>query len=261
MSILKRCWVRFYERFAFPWADLLLPVTDGIARWLVEEHATPVGAIRTVPNGVSLERFRPADRTACRVRFGLPPEAKIVGYLGSLFPWAGLDTLIDAAPEIVHHMPEALFVIGGGDEPCYSQWVERTRSAGLARHFRFFGAVDWGDASDLINSFDLCVAPALFKNTASGISSQKVLSYLACGKPVVGSDLCGLGDMLESNGVGMSFAMGDPRALASAVLRCLSDPLHLQRMQQSARQLVEQRYSWRETVKCTAGFLAQLKPV
>jgi glycosyltransferase involved in cell wall biosynthesis len=254
----KRLWVRFYERFAFPLAARLFPVTDGINGWLQNVHGIPAGVVQTMPNGVNLERFRPGDAQACRIRFSLPPGAQVVGYLGSIFHWAGLETLIDAAPEIVRRMPDTLFVVGGGDEPCYTQLMERVRTVEFADHFRFFGAVDWKDASDFINTFDLAVAPAFFKNAESGISSQKVLAYLACGKPVVGSDLRGLGDMLESHQVGKSFRMGDSQSLAQVILRCLSEKNLLEDMQRKARPFVEAYYAWHEIVKRTAGHMAGL---
>jgi hypothetical protein len=75
---------------------------------------------------------------------------------------------------------------------------------------------------------------------------------------VVGSDLRGLGDMLESHQVGKSFRMGDSQSLAQVILRCLSEKNLLEDMQRKARPFVEAYYAWHEIVKRTAGHMAGL---
>ena len=82
---------------------------------------------------------------------------------------------------------------------------------------------------------DVCVAPAFFDDLQSGISSQKVFAYLACGKPVVASDIPGLGDMLEKKHIGVSFPMGDHKSLAEAIIDLLSKRERLKDMGERGR--------------------------
>jgi len=240
---LKSAWIRAYERFAFPRADLIFPVTDGIRDWIAASFPVAPDRVQTLENGVDDVRFSPLDPAACRERFAIPPDRPVAGYLGSFFEWAGLDLLVEAAPAILEKVPNALFVLGGGEEPCFSRLQELAREAGISHAFRFFGRVPYEDAPAFINTMDLCLAPANFTDPGTGISAQKVMAYLACGKPVAGSDIRGLGDLLEREGAGVSFPMGDPGALARAVAQFLPDAPRLAAMGQAGRTLAQTR-SW-----------------
>jgi len=99
------------------------------------------------------------------------------------------------------------------------------------------------------------VAPAQFANTRSGISPQKVYAYLACERPVVGSDINGLGDVLVKEGAGLSFPAGDAAALAQAVVQLLADPAKAKAMGQRGRHLVLARYTWGQVVTRTVRVL------
>jgi len=244
INFVRNLWTKFYETVSFPLADRIFPVTEGIADWIQEEYRPQIGRVITMPNGVNVERFHPSDMLKCRTNYRLSQSALIVGYLGSLFKWAGLEYLIEAAALIVSVHPTAFFIIGGGEEPYYSWLTRRVNSKKLAPHFKFFGPIGWDDAASFIGSMDVCVAPAFFNNLLSGISSQKVFAYLACGKPVVASDIPGLGDMLEKERIGVSFPMGDHRSLAEAIIDLLSNKEQLKEMGEKGRDFVVQNHAW-----------------
>jgi glycosyltransferase involved in cell wall biosynthesis len=244
INFIKRSWVILFEKLSFLMADMIFPVTDGIKVWICNNYKVDETAVRTLSNGVNVNRFQAGNIVASRRRYDIPINARVVGYLGSLFHWAGIEYLIDAAPKIISVCPETLFVVGGGGEPYHSILLKKVYDRGLSSYFKFFGFINWDDASDFISTFDISVIPAFFNNLESGISSQKVLAYLACGKPVVGSDIPGLGDMLEREGVGISFPMGDSAALAKGILTLLSDSDRRKHMGKEARKLVVNKCSW-----------------
>lgn len=246
---LKKLWIRFYELISFFLADSIMTVTDGISDWIANNHRVPKNVLTTIPNGVDTDRFLPGDMADCRQKFDLPQDSLVVGYLGSFFPWAGLEIFVDAAPLILEKYPSVLFVLGGGNEPYYSHLQNLVAKKNLHEKVRFFGAVNWEDASDFINAMDICVAPACFENLESGISSQKVLAYLACGKPVIGSDIPGLGDMLEDQGVGRSFIMGNHKSLAKSAIFLLDDMKRTRAMKKKCRDFAVNRRSWAVIVR------------
>lgn len=240
----KKLWIELYEWFSFTLADRIFPVTDGINKWICNKYRVRRECVITVPNGVNDHRFYPAETYKCREQYDLTDRTLIVGYLGSLFPWAGLECLIEAVPSIVSVYPSVLFIIGGGEEPHYSMLKKKVEDNNLSSHVVFFGRVEWEDAKTFINTTDLCIAPAFFDNLESGISSQKLLAYLACGKPVVGSDIPGLGDMLEKERIGVSFRMGDPVELSKTINSLLADSYRLKEMGKRARSFVVKNYTW-----------------
>ncbi|MBI3088122.1 MAG: methyltransferase domain-containing protein [Candidatus Omnitrophica bacterium] len=128
----------------------------------------------------------------------------------------------------------------------------------MAERFRFTGDVPWDQAARFISAFDVAVAPARFANARSGISPQKVYAYLACERPVVGSDLDGLGDVLVNEGVGLSFPAGEAAVLARAIIQLLTDPPRAKEMGQRGRRLVLVRYTWEQVVTRTLRMFADI---
>jgi glycosyltransferase involved in cell wall biosynthesis len=243
-SQIKVGWIRLYCYINAHLASSLLPVTKQIATWLRQHYRVPARKVVVLPNGVNAERFRPERRTKARLRYKIPLDTRVILSLGSLFPWAGIETLIAAAPRILERFPDTLFVIGSGEEPYCSRLKKRVARCGLKRSFRFFDFIPWDEASWFISMADICVAPFVFKEIRSGICSLRVLSYLACGRPVVGSDISGLGDMLENNGVGRSFHMGNHDDLSGALLALLTDQTRAAEMGRRGRAFVAECCSW-----------------
>lgn len=241
------------ERRVFHGCDHVIAVTEGIRHWMHTEHGVPLGKMTAIPNGTNPMRFRPVDTIMARREFGFDPARPVVGYLGSLFPWCGLELLVDASPAIVERVPDVLFAIGGGQADLKAALERRVRELGMPRHFRFEGDIPVDRAASFISAFDVAVAPARFANPRSGISPQKVYAYLACERPVVGSDLEGLGDLLTTQGVGLAFPAGDVRALAEAVVTLLQDRALAGRMGQRGRQVVLERFTWERVVSTTVA--------
>jgi glycosyltransferase involved in cell wall biosynthesis len=248
-SRLKIAWVEMYHRLSLPLATKVFPVTAPIGTWLADYYHVKAGRIQVIPNGVNTSRFLPRDRNEARRRFGVPAEVPVLVCLGSLFPWAGMETMLEALPKIIAVHPNVHVAIGSGEEPYLGEIKTKVAAKGLGAHFSFAGFIPWDDASWYISMADCCVAPFIFKNIRSGVCSLRVLSYLACGKPVVGSDIPGLGDMLEHEGVGRSFPMEDQHALACTVNDLLSDPAVLTAMGKRARLLTEREYAWESIVQ------------
>ena len=248
VNILKVIWINIYEAISFRLANKIFPVTDSISNWIKNRYKIRTNKVVTVANGVNTDRFTVKDLVNCRIKFNLPQSNLIVGYLGSLFHWAGIEHLIKAAPSVIEVFPNVLFVIGGGEEPYLSKMKKEVAANNLFSRFKFFGSVEWKDASDFVNTFNLAVAPVFFENIESGISSQKVLAYLACGKPVIGSDIQGLGDVLEREKIGLSFKMGDSLSLSDAIIALLKDPDKLCAFGKKARNYVAENCSWQGVV-------------
>jgi glycosyltransferase involved in cell wall biosynthesis len=163
--------------------------------------------------------------------------------------------LIEAAPKVVAQGPEVLFLVGGGQEQMKDDLQRRVEGLGMKNHFLFWGEVPWEQAARFISAFDLAVAPARFSNSRSGISPQKVYAYLACERPVVGSNIEGLGNMLIEEGVGLSFPAGDAEQLAEAILKLLKDQNLVMTMGRAGRRLVLERFTWERAVRETVQII------
>lgn len=249
VSKLKILWINLYHYLSIRLSKQILPVTSEISRWIRVRYYLNKKHVREISNGVNVHRFKPKPKTEARQRYKIPNESPVLLSLGSLFPWAGIETVIAAAPKILEIFPETLFLIGSGEEPYLTRLKKIVNDRKLNKCFRFYGFIHWDEASWFISTADICIAPFIIKENRSGICSLRVLSYLACEKPVIGSDIIGLGDMLEKEGIGKSFPMGDSLALSEAIIRLIQDANKIETMGKKARKFVIDNYSW-ENVVC-----------
>ncbi len=246
----RRQLFKLVEGWVFRGGDHLITVTEGIRKWVSSAHSVPLENIETILNGTNPGRFKPVDKGLARQELGLDPERPIVGYLGSLFPWCGLEVLIEASLIILESIPDGLFLIGGGQAEMKVALEGKVKHLGAEQHFVFQGEVPWDQAALFISAFDVAVAPAQLSER-SGISPQKVYAYLACQRPVVGSDIEGLGDMLTQERVGFSFPSGDAERMAGAIIQLLQDRELAQTMGERGRRLVLDRFTWERVVQKT----------
>jgi len=242
------------EGWVFRGSDHLITVTEGIRQWAGSDHSVPLEKIETIFNGTNPGKFKPFEKGLARQEFGLDPERPIVGYLGSLYPWCGLEHLIDASPMILKDFPDALFLIGGGQAEMKWKFERKVKHLGVEQHFVFQGEVPWDKAALFISTFDVAVAPAQFTKR-TGISPLKFYAYLACERPVVGTDLQGLGNILEEENVGKSFPVGEKEELAEAVILLLQDREMATSMGKRGREFVLKSHTWERVVEKTIELL------
>lgn len=250
---------RVVERAVFAAAAHSIAVTEGIRQWMLSTYGVPPEKVTTIANATNPDRFAPQDRSLARQRWQVAERRPVIGYLGSLFPWCGLETLIDALPMVQAAVPDVLALIGGGQADLKAALEVRAIAREVAPHVRCVGEVPWAQAAEFISTFDVAVAPAQFADTRSGISPQKLYAYLACERPVVGSDIDGLGNLLEQERVGASFPAGDATSLARALIRLLQQPEEARAMGRRGRALVLQRFTWQRVAEQIAAICAQVK--
>ena len=242
------------EGWVFRGSDHVITVTEGIRQWVGSNHSVPLEKITTLLNGTNPGRFKPFDKGLARQEFGLDPERSVIGYLGSLYPWCGLEHLIDASVMILEEIPDALFLIGGGQKEMKWELERRVKQLGMEQHFVFQGEVPWDKAGLFISAFDVAVATAQFTKR-TGISPLKLYTYLACERPVVGTDLEGLGTLLVEKNVGKSFPVGKKEELAEAVILLLQDKEMATSMGKRGRELVLKSHTWERVVEKTIEIL------
>ncbi|MGQ0717200.1 MAG: glycosyltransferase [Pseudonocardiales bacterium] len=199
-----------WERFASRWTDVVVCVGDGEATHARHRQVHTRHVV--VRNGVDLTKFTPADeqaRAAARDRLGVDRKASLAVCIGRVTPQKGQDVLLAAWPQVRRHRPGAeLCIVGDGSLlPRLHGWSP----PGV----RFVAPVT--DPRPWYAAADVVVLPSRWEGL-----SLTLLEALACGRPVVVSDIPGLAEATTA-GVGARVPVGDAGALARAIARRLGD--------------------------------------
>jgi phosphatidyl-myo-inositol alpha-mannosyltransferase len=169
-----------------------------------------------VPNGVDVDRFHPA--LAPFEEFRDPGRVNLL-FVGRLDPRKGVQLLIDAMPEVVERTQRRARLLIVGDSYLRGQF-ERSVPASARDAVRFLGHVPSADLPRWYATGDVFVSPAS-GNESFGIV---LLEAMACGRPVVASDIPGYRSVVIPDVNGVVFPPGDRAALAAALAALANDP-------------------------------------
>ena len=227
---------RIARREARVWerAAGFVATTAGIRDAFAERHGARRG-VRVVPNG--------CDVLPLRAFPGLAPEKPPrVLYAGQLYPWKGVDVLVEAMAAV----PGARLVIVGGIEG--EADTRRIRSLveahGLGGRTEMPGPVPQACVADALGRAAVVVVPFLRAGmTERQTSPLKIFEAMAAGRPIVASDLPSSREVLSDGENALLVPPGDVSALAGALRRVLADG-DLARRLASAAWEVAPRYSW-----------------
>lgn len=243
-SKVKLVFSKWIRKISLNKATTIIAVTNNIKAWMEYDYNIPSEKIKTISNGANVELFRPMDKDKCKKELNLSLKNRYVSFVGNLAPWQGVDYLIKAAPLVIEAFPETRFLIVG-DGLMRQEWENMVEDSNLDEYFLFTGPVPFNIVAIYINATDLCVAPFIRdRNEKIGLSPLKIYEYLACGKPVVASDILGVGDVLQKENVGLSFPSEDYIEFANKMKHLLSDDKLNAEMGNYGRELVVKKYSW-----------------
>ncbi|HYE89658.1 MAG TPA: glycosyltransferase family 4 protein [Terriglobales bacterium] len=233
--------VHALQRLTLRRADHVVTVTAGLRDALVARLGLGPGRVTVVGNGANVRRLVPEDAGASRQALGLDPNAPVVGFVGTFFPYQGVTTLLAAAPAIRRACPGVRFLIVG-DGPARDGWLASARARGVIDACVFPGQVPHAAVGRWINAMDVAVAP--FTAGRGETSPLKVFDYLACARPVVVSAIPAVVDDARASGGCVEVPPDDPRALAGTVLELLHDPERRRRLGEAGRAWVVRERSW-----------------
>jgi len=198
-------------------ADRVFTVADSIA-----EHLRRLGAtrpIRRIGNGVDLDRFYQESRPEARRRLALDETANVLITVGGLCERKGFHRVIEILPRLQAEFGDVHYLVAGGPSP-EGDWSDRlqaqARAAGVSDRVHFLGPLAPEALRWVLSAADLFVLATRNEGWANVL-----LEAMACGLPVVATDVGGNAEVICNTSLGSLVPFGDVDALSDAIAGAL----------------------------------------
>jgi glycosyltransferase involved in cell wall biosynthesis len=222
----------------------VVAICDGLRRDILARGGIAAEKVTVAPNAVDASRFTTERRVdpGLRSRLGLQDASAVLGFIGSIYPYEGLELLIGALPGLLQREPMArLLIVGGG--PAEQRVRGLVDRLGLAGHVLLPGRVPHGEVGHYYDLVDLFVYPRLPMRLTELVTPLKPLEAMASGRLVVASDVGGHRELIADGRTGFLFRAGDPSALVDTLHAVLAQRGRWPALAQEAHRHVERQHS------------------
>lgn len=229
-------------------ADAVAVICAGLRDDLIA-RGFPADKIMVSPNGVDLELFGtpvPADPARAEA-LGLTGKT-VLGFIGSFYPYEGLDDLIAAMPLLIAHNPDIrLLLVGGG--PAEADLRAQAEASPAAHAIRFVGRVPHSEVEHYYSLTDILVYPRKAMRLTETVTPLKPLEAMAQGRLVAASNVGGHRELIADGVTGTLFAPDDPQAMADALAGLIAGREGWDERRATARRFVAKERNWARNVE------------
>ncbi len=223
-------------------ADAVTVICDSMRKEIAARLGT-TERLFVANNGVDLAALRPEAAQASRQRWSLPANGAVLGYIGTLQPYEGLELLIDALPELLRRLDGVhLLITGDGNDEAALH--ARVTARGVDRHVTFTGRIAHEDVSHAYAACDVMVYPRRLTETTRLTTPLKPLEAMALGKAVLASDLPPMRELIAHGVTGVLFGAGARDDLIAKTVELVGDAGLRLRLGAAAREWVTRERQW-----------------
>ncbi len=234
------------ERRVFMESNLLAVVSSNLKSY-VESLGIPSERVVVVPNGVDPSKFKTNTKIRDRLIQKLNLRGKtVIGFIGSLKPWHGTETLIEAFSQIYHENPKVHLLIVG-DGPKRGELESKQRALGLDSSVSWIGNIPHNEVPAYISAMDITVAPYTEQENFY-FSPIKLFEYMASEKPVVAGGIGQVNDIIQNGETGILYKAGDVKELKEVIKRLIASPRLRERLGKAGKTWVIQNRTWGSNV-------------
>jgi glycosyltransferase involved in cell wall biosynthesis len=233
-----------YERHICDQATHIFVVSTPLRDFLVQERGVPADKITVLPNGADPDAFDPhMDSAAIRQRYQLGAR-KVIGFVGILRPWHGVELLLDAFSRLSPRQRD-LHLLLVGDGPSEQELKNQVARLGLEDRVTFTGRVSHGEIREHIAAMDMTVSP----RATFYASPMKILEYMAMAVPVVAPRMPNIIDICDDGSDSLLFDPEDVASLQQCLERLIGDEQEARRLGAAARRKIEQHLNWQRNAE------------
>jgi len=231
-------------------ADRLIAATPAEKAQLIWLYGADPRKISVISPGVDLRRFHPIDRNLAKATIGVPERQRLILFVGRIEPLKGIDTLLEAMALVANRYPDwpadlCVSIIGG--DPSQNGRHENAEMArlqklrnelGIGDLVTFLGAKDQDTLQYYYSAAEIVVMPSHYESFG-----MVALEAMACGTPVIASEVGGLAFVVRDGVTGFHVPERDPQALATKIELVLTDQVLRLRLGRRAACWAES-YGW-----------------
>ncbi|BCX03624.1 MAG: hypothetical protein KatS3mg053_1562 [Candidatus Roseilinea sp.] len=236
-------------------ADRITANTSVEKQQLVRFYGAGSSRIRIVPPGVDLSRFHPIEQSYAKSVIGIPPQHRMILFAGRIERLKGIDTLFRAMALLKAKRADwdwanlCVAIIGGDPSEAgqreneeMGRLHELRDELGLNELITFLGARDQDVLQYYYAAAEMLVMPSHYESFG-----MVALEAMACGTPVIASDVGGLSVLVQHNKTGLRVKVNDPAELARAIEKLMDDDARRRRMGHAAACYAED-FAWQKVV-------------
>lgn len=237
------------ERELMRFANCLVAATPLDRQHMIELYDAPPQNICVVPPGVDLSLFRPIPFAEAKAFVGSPNDHHMILFVGRIDPIKGIDIWFRAMARVVEEHPAlrgkmCVCLVGGDVDEDTPPDAELARlqslkdELGIGDLVLFRGKQSQENLPYYYSAADIVVMPSLYESFG-----MVALEAMACGTPVVASDVGGLSFVVRDGETGFLVPEGDPRALADILGHLICEPELRDRLGKRGIEIARE-YAW-----------------
>jgi glycosyltransferase involved in cell wall biosynthesis len=238
------------ERMTFRFADVSIATNNSYRRIAIERGGMPPERVFVVRSGPSLDRLKQVPAVPS-LKCG---RQYLVGYVGVMGRQEGIDLLLQAVRHLVHKLKRTdihFGLVGGGTS--LQEMRNLARELGVADYVTFTGRVPDAELLAMLNTADVCVNPDVANEMNDISTMNKIMEYMALGKPMVQFDLTE--GRFSAQQASLYAKKNDPVHFAVKIAELLDNPEQRARMGAFGRRRVQNELEWRyEAPKLLAAY-------
>jgi len=235
--------VKKYEKVVIKNATKVLGTTPELVKYTKEMGATSQNA-NYFPLGISTQFFRPISKSESLAQsLGLKNSDTVIGFVGTLYPFAGIDFLLKQFHILKNEIKGIKFLIIGGG-PDFKNIQSLVKQLNLSSDVILTDFVSQEKLFEYISLFDLCVNPFVINKITDRIIPTKILEYMACGKPVLSTPLKGTVELLPTEKYGITYS--SLTNFIPTMITLLRNPTKLNDLGKNGLCHIEKNYHWDE---------------
>ncbi|MBU4305398.1 MAG: glycosyltransferase family 4 protein [Candidatus Omnitrophica bacterium] len=228
----------YVDRLLGFFTDKIICCSKAVEGFVREKEKIMAEKLTVIYNGVDTDMF-PVPELRC----GAGCKEFVVGCIASLFAHKGHIFLLEAAKQVVAEVSLPVRFILAGDGELRQELQEHAKRLGLKSVVEFRGTVS--DIPALLSEVNAVVLPS---SEREGLGLA-LLEAMAAGRPVIGTDIGGIPEVINPGENGLLVRPGDSEALAKAIISLISDEEKTMWMGRKARKIAAERFSKKEMLE------------